>query len=443
MRTGIKTFTRRAMYRVKNTHALHRGIIPHIFPEEPAQKDLVQVRLRKLQSELRMRKIEYNLGSLYTLPHSKATQAYKQFIDYNPGNLGSWSDDASVTYTTTTFEYEVIHKMIDLYHGNHRALGGYITSGGTEGNIYALWLGRSYLEQWCEISRISLLTASLTHYSISKAARLCNISEHYIPLNKHTWNIDVTSFESTARSLYAKGYRGFIVPLTLGYTSTGTSDDVDGITKAATACERALPGVKFYFWIDAAYNGLIYPFLSKEFKPFASPYVHAFVVDFQKLGLVPYPAGVVLYRRKLRVLVEKPIDYLEEIDATLLGSRSGIPAISIWMMIHSFGKSGYRKMIMRQTSNKEYLIQKLKSLRRHVEIIVEQDSLSLGVIFHDLKNNRLPVWIEEKYSLYLGHLMVLFAPYERKEIRIYKIFFLPHLKRRVVSEFMRDVDSIR
>ena len=441
MRTGLKTLARKGLNQFKHPSLLYRDIPRDTFPDKPTASLKIRARLHGLKSELSERDINYNLGSLYTLPHPQATQAYKRFIDYNPGNLGSWSDNAIQKYNTTQMEHEVIHNLIDLYHGSQEDLGGYITSGGTEGNIFCVWMGRTYLEQHTNTSEICLLKTSLTHYSIRKAGQICNISQFLLPLSKTEWNIDLDGFRSSIKTFYKQGYRGFIVPLTLGYTSTGTCDNVEEITKEADNLKKTLKGINFYFWVDAAFNGLITPF-AKHFQPFYSKNIQALVVDFHKFGLVPYPAGIVLHRNKLTKLIENQIDYLWEKDTTLLGSRSGIPAISIWTMIHSLGKEGYRSFIKEQMENKEYFLKQIKVSSPKTQIITDPHSLTCGLIFHGLKAGRSPKTIEDKYGLYPGETKLLFYPNEEKTQIIYKMFLLPHLKREIIKEFFNDYRNI-
>jgi len=442
MRTGLKTLARKGLNQFKRPSLLYRGIPKHTFPDKPTSSIRVKARLYGLESELRERNVAYNLGALYTLPSPQATQAYKRFIDYNPGNLGHWSDDGTRTYASTQLEYEVVHELIDLYHGSHEDLSGYITSGGTEANIYCVWIGRTYLEQHCKFSEICLLKTSLTHYSVRKAGTLCSIPQYLLPLNKENWNIDRDGFKSAIQTLYRRGFRGFILPLTLGYTSTGSCDDIRAITQEAARLKKEIKGIEFFFWVDAALNGLITPFLDDNFSLFASTAIQAFVVDFHKFGLVPYLAGIILYNKGLKKLIEQPIDYLSETDATLLGSRSGIPAVSIWSMIHTLGKEGYKRLAAEQKENKEYFLEEIKSISPETEIISHPHSLSCGFIFRGLKGTRLPQWIEEKYSLYPGKTKLLFYPKEEKEEVIYKCFFLPHMKKKVLAEFVNDLKHL-
>lgn len=441
MPIGIKTFARKVLNQFEKPSLLYKGISKHIFPGIPTAPFRVKARLYGLESELKQRNVTYNLGSLYTLPHFEAASVYKQFIKYNPGNLGDWSDNVSQTYATTELEYEVIHSMIDLYRGSHVGLRGYITSGATEGNIFSVWLGKQYLEQHFGKKMICLLKSSLTHYSVRKAGQLCSVPQFVVPLNTK-WGMDGDGFKNLVQTLFRKGYRGFIIPLTLGYTSTGTSDDIESIVREADKLKKKLKNTEFFFWIDAAMSGLVSPFIRKDFRPFQSSYIKTFVVDFHKFGQVPYPAGTIIYRRELKRIIERKIDYLRETDATLLGSRSGIPAISIWTMIHTLGKTGYTDIVNEQKRNKKFFIEKIQAMLPETEVITHADSLSCGLVFKGLTHFRLPKNIEEKYNFFPGKTNVLFYPNTAKKIVLYKCYFLPHLKRRVLNEFFADLEDI-
>jgi glutamate/tyrosine decarboxylase-like PLP-dependent enzyme len=443
MRTGIKTMARQALDQFVRPSLFYPSVSKHFFPNKSTSSLQIGAKLHGLESELKQRNIKHSFGSLYTPPHSQAVEVCKRFIQYNPGNLGNWSDDVGKTYATTQLEYEVIHNAINLYQGDQKKLSGYITSGATEGNIFSVWLGREYLEQYCESAKICLLKTSLTHYSVQKAGQLCNIPQFLIPLNKDKWNIDNQGLENCIQDLHGRGYRGFIISLTIGYTSTGTCDDINQITQRINKSRRTLKGSKFFLWIDAALNGLITPFLDKDFHPFKSSHIKTLVVDFHKFGLVPYSAGIVLYQRKLKKLIEKPIDYLSETDATLLGSRSGIPAVSIWTMMHSLGKTGYTKLAKEQGELKNYFIKKIKLISPATEVLTHPQSLSCGLILHGLKDARLPNFIEDKYDLHPAVTQLFFYPKEKKQQVIYKCFFLPHIKKEVIDEFIIDLLNLK
>ncbi len=410
------------------------------FPDVSSGKLRVLARLHAVKNELGERSVVNNLGALYTLPHPLAAKTYASFLNQNPNHLGHWADRLPQEGATIQLEYEVIRAMIDLYRANGKNLTGYITSGATEGNIFSVWLGKTYLSQFSPPEKIRLLMTSLTHYSVRKAADICGVTSDTIGLHTTTWAMDPDSFLETVRRLHKKGITGILLPLTLGYTSTGTSDDIAVISQAVTRLQKELPRLRIFVWIDAATQGLVTPFLS-DFRPFRYPHIQTVVVDFHKYGLVPYSAGTLLYRRAMQTLIERPIEYLRETDATLSGSRPGVTAASIWSMIHIMGKQGYRRIITTQMSNKKYFIRELLRVLPETEVITGADGISCGILFRSLPAGRLPKHIEEKYWFHAGTSSIFFYPDGYKNLILYKCFFLPHMTKKIIAEFIRDLEK--
>jgi glutamate/tyrosine decarboxylase-like PLP-dependent enzyme len=438
MRTGVKTFFLTKKNALIEYLMFYSEKDRETFPVQPINLLRVKFRLYKIKSSLRKHDMSHNFGALYTLPHPIATKPYKYLIDYNPGNLGNWSSKTSSPDSTAQIEHEVIHKMINLYGGNKHQLKGYITSGGTEGNFFSIWLGKTYLQQKNKKDKICLLASSLTHYSIEKASRLCDIDFYLLPLNTNDWNIDLIGLEQIITKLYRKGYRGFSISATLGYALTGTCDDVERLVQITSKLKKTLENSQFFIFVDAAFNGFIEPFLNTNFKIFNSGKVQSFAVDLHKFGLTPYSAGIVIYNKSLAKLIERPVSFLYEADATLLGSRSGIPAVSAWAIINSFGQEKYKHMAEVQMTHKVLFVQKLKAISSQIEIIDYQFGLTCGVIFHNLRYGKLPEWIENKYELHPSKMELLFYPNRKKKVLVYKFFFLPHMTKKIVLEFIYD-----
>lgn len=410
------------------------------FPDTSSGTLRVLARLRAVRNELGERSVANNLGALYTLPHPLAAQTYASFLNQNPNHLGHWADKLPQQGATIQLEYEVIRAMIDLYGATDKHLTGYITSGATEGNIYSVWLGKTYLSRFSPPEKIRLLMTSLTHYSVRKAADICSVKSDVVGIHTTTWAMDSDSLLDTIRRLYKKGITGILLPLTLGYTSTGTSDDIVLISRAVTQIQKELPRLRIFVWIDAATQGLITPFLS-DFRPFRDSNIQTIVMDFHKYGLVPYSAGIILYKRAMQALIERPIDYLRETDATLSGSRPGAAAAAIWSMIHIMGKRGYRRVITTQMNNKQYFIRELMRVLPKTEIITDESSVSCGILFRSLPGGRLPKHIEKKYWFHAGTSSVRFYPDGYKHLVLYKCFFLPHMTPAVIADFIRDIES--
>ena len=220
MNTGIKKLIKNFFKYFKYPKFLYPKTPADIFPKTPTSSLRVRARLFGLEQEQRDRNIAFNLGALHTQPHSTALKSYQLFLKYNPNHLGNWSCKVPKG-GTEQLEYEIIQKMANLYHIQKQKVGGYITSGGTEGNIYSLWMGRSYLEKFCAKDTICLIKTDLTHYSIVKAGNICNINQFTTPLSTLNWNMNTKDLSRTIKNLYENGYRGFLLPLTSGIHQRG------------------------------------------------------------------------------------------------------------------------------------------------------------------------------------------------------------------------------
>jgi len=227
------------------------------------------------------------------------------------------------------------------------------------------------------------------------------------------------------------------VPLTLGYTICGTNDNVELIEKTTRLLKKKYSDIHFFVWIDAALNGLILPFINPSFSPFYSPLIQTVVVDFHKFGGVPYPAGIVLYNKKLRNNIEKPTDYLPTTDSTLIGSRQGAVAAAIWAAIHINGKSTYRQTINTQLENKNRFIEKIRLLYPSILVITDPNSVICCIVIPQNTKHISPVFSKE-YGLTLQSITLTFTDGKRV-LQFYKVYFLPHMTRTVVDKCIQTL----
>jgi tyrosine decarboxylase/aspartate 1-decarboxylase len=435
---GIKT---RIVQTIKSS--TFASITPNTFPLRGVSKLFIYLYLLVIKREYNKKGQYSNLGWLSTPIRPIAVWAYKFFLDINPNHLGNWSIKQSKPFGTQKLERDVIKKMIDLYHGDNTVIEGYITTGGTEGNLFSMWLGKNYLKaKMKQKGTICLIQTDLTHYSIPKCADIASIDLFTTSLNSKTWNMDPEGLFTTIQGLYKNGYRGFLIPLTLGYTQTGTSDDREAITTIIKKLEIKYKDIHFFLWIDAALNGLIRPFIGKPYKPFSNPFIQTILVDFHKFAGVPYPAGIVLYNKKLRLYIERSINYLPETDSTVLGSRQGASAASMWATLFSLGRQGFKKNIQQQETNKEFFLTKLRIIYPEIQIITGAESLTCGLIIPDHIFNKIPLKIIEQYGFFAKIHTYSFQNRPSWKGKIYKIYFLPHIQRKTIERFLSDLKSL-
>lgn len=412
------------------------------FPENPISEIRINARLRGIKSDLHKRDFRHNIGALYPKANSYAAEIYKSFVKYNSNHLGNWSVTPPKN-GTQQLEYEVVHKMINLYNATDQKLEGYLTSGGTEGNTYAIWLAKNYLLSKLKLNEIVLLKTGLTHYSIEKSAELCSIDSGDVGVSPSLWEIDQQNLRNTILEKVGDGKKGFIIALTHGYTETGTNDNLEATIKTLEKLKKENESIFFLVFIDASLAGLVLPFVNPGYKPFKSPMVYAYITDFHKFLATPYPSGLVIYRSGLRKFIEKNIRYVDKLDNTIAGSRPGAPAPAVWASIHKYGKRDLAKIIKIQIKLKNYFIERITKILPDTEIISDQLSLSCGIIFKSLKQKHLPKNIEDKYWMHANKGKILMANGKLRSVILYKIFFLPQITKGSIDDFLKDIKKYK
>lgn len=441
---GIKTKAKKTLYHIldyiKHPLIIYGELTKNSFPKNPFSKFRINARLESSLNDLKADDFKHNIGLLSARVDNYAVKIYQRFVSANGNNIGNWSIEPP-EHGTRQLEYEVIQKLINLYKGQNENLEGYVTSGGTEGNLYSVWIGKAFVMQKYNLNQICLLKTSLTHYSIDKACLMYSIKFSDVPLDRHTWTMDPQALEAEIKKRINKGVYGFIISLTLGYTETGTSDNLQKINAVIKKLKKQYKKITISIIIDAAFNGLIEPFLTNDFRPFISKDIHIFSVDFSKFTAVPFPAGVVLYRKQLRKMIERDVQFFPVPDNTLLGSRPGASAAAIWGTIHYLGISGYKKIIERQIKVKNHFIKNILNIFPDVEIISDPRALTCGVIFTKKQFRMLPKQMEYQYRVYAKEESILFSGGLIRKIIICKFFFLSHMTIKSVDDIILSIKN--
>ncbi len=269
------------------------------------------------------------LGSMCTEPHKLAKQVYMRYLEKNLGDPGLFP-------ATSELEREAI-QMLGSLLSNPNAFGC-IVSGGTEANILALWTARNLAKG----RRREVILPISAHISFDKAADMLGLKLVKIKLNGQ-FQVDV------------KAVKEAITPKTLaivgiaGTTGLGVVDPLPELSEITEARD-------IYFHVDAAFGGFVLPFLKEMgFKvpdfDFKLPRVCSITIDPHKMGLVPIPAGGILFRDRHAVeTVIKRVPYLaggEAEQSTITGTRPGASAIAVWALLKHLGKEGYKSIVKR------------------------------------------------------------------------------------------------
>lgn len=126
---------------------------------------------------------------------------------------------------------------------------GYVTNGGTEGNMFGCYLARELFPEG------TLYYSQETHYSVAKIIRLLRIKAKEIP-TQPTGEIDC---DKLAEQIVGDGECHPIIFANIGTTMKGAVDDIGAIQRRLSAI--GIPRQDYYLHADAALSGMILPFL--------------------------------------------------------------------------------------------------------------------------------------------------------------------------------------
>lgn len=282
----------------------------------------------------------------------------------NPNHIGCHTTGTSETAFkgTQEIERETLDILaIDIFGSKKNEFDGYIASGGTEANIQALWLYRNYFMKTfgANPSEIAIIASDDTHYSIAKGSNLLLIDWINVPVGFENRKIEVDFFETKLLISVSKGKKYFIVVCNMGTTMFGSVDNPNDYVSLLDK-----HNLTYKMHVDAAYGGFIYPFLEKDnLLNFKNPNISSITIDAHKMLQAPYGTGIFLCRKGLiENVVTKEACYVEGMDLTLSGSRSGANAIAIWMILSTYGPNGWFEKIKVLQMRTDWLCNQLDEL---------------------------------------------------------------------------------
>ncbi|MCD6544893.1 MAG: aspartate aminotransferase family protein [Flavobacteriaceae bacterium] len=279
-------------------------------------------------------------------PFLKDAPTLKTYVA-NPNHIGCHTVGTSekAFKGTQEIEREVLKVLaVDIFKLESEEFDGYIAPGGTEANLQAMWVFRNYFKNKFDAknNEIVILASEDTHYSIPKGSNILNIDLLSIPVLFENRKIDESGLENIVKTAVKNGKKYFIVISNLATTMFGSVDDPDVYTNLLEKLD--LP---YKLHIDGAYGGFVYPFSNlKSTINFSNPKICSITIDAHKMLQAPYGTGVYLCRKGLiENVLTKEAEYVEGMDLTLCGSRSGANAIAVFMILFTYGPYGWYEKI--------------------------------------------------------------------------------------------------
>lgn len=372
-----------------------------------------------------------NIAGHFSVPIDKlALYSWKLFAPTNPLHYGEWPNNGYSPPELLLFEREFIQKTIALFKGSLKNHTGLITTGVSEANVLSISLIKEKLRK-DGAKKIALLATQLAHRSVFKTSKLANLDTTIIDLNERL-GMSTASLEKKIVNLRKKGFDGFIVSLTLGYKKTGTRDDYKDIVAKMENLSKKRGKLNYYIWMDAAIDGMVLPFIGKDFTPLKNQAIKTITLSLSKLAFVPYPSGLLLFNKKL--LTAK-----ENFSGGLLETKSALNGISAWAFFHGSGVSGIKKMLLESNRARELFQKEIGKTFDNRKIISPSSGITLTII---LKDNELKN-IRELQNIYplRCHKEVLNINGKKKELNFVKIYFLPKTKRNIYKKMVFEINT--
>jgi histidine decarboxylase len=308
--------------------------------------------------------------------------------------VGDPFNSTNYRLNTQDFEREVLADFARYTRAPENEWWGYVNNGGTEGNMYGLYVARElYPEGICYFSED-------THYSVAKILRL-----------QHTRNIMLKSqpngeldYDDLHETLRIHRDVPPIIFANIGTTMKGAVDDLAKIRGVLD--DLAIPN--FYIHADAALSGMILPFVETPQAWDFADGADSIAISGHKFLGSPLPCGVALARKKNVERIARSIEYVGALDTTIAGSRNAFTPLMLWYRLRVLAEAGLKKLVRDCLENAQYAVAKLNE----AGIAAWRNENSVTVVFPRPPASLMQKWIIAPKKD-IGHLIAM--PHVTKE----------------------------
>jgi histidine decarboxylase len=225
---------------------------------------------------------------------------------------------------------------------------GYVTNGGTEGNLYGLYLAR-------ELHPNAIVYFSqASHYSVTKNLHFLNM-RHIMIREQENGEMD---YDDLAETLNIHRDVPAIIFANIGTTMTEAKDDIERIQSILD--DFAI--VNRYIHCDAALSGIIAPFLTPRPAFDFADGADSVAISGHKFIGSPIPCGIVLAKKHSVDRIAQSIAYIGTLDTTVSGSRNGLTPLFLWYALRHFGTDGMRVRVNESLAVAAYAADRLNDI---------------------------------------------------------------------------------
>lgn len=304
-----------------------------------------KARLQKFLQNLEQEKslfIGYPCSELYD--YSELNSLFR----YSLNNIGDPYKPSNYHLNSHTFEQQVLDYFTELMYADKKSVWGYVTNGGTEGNLYGLYLAReSHPDGIVYYSQDS-------HYSVDKTLRLLNMKSVLVK----SLNNGEIDYQDLTQQISKRLQYSVIIFANIGTTIKGAIDNLDTIHSLLNKLQIK----RYYIHADEAFFGMILPFLKNPPAFGFDAGVDSLSISGHKMIGSPMPCGVVLSKKTYIDAVAKSVEYIGTVDDTISGSRNGITPMLLWYAISTHSRADFSQLVAYCFDLADYAIDALNKL---------------------------------------------------------------------------------
>lgn len=338
-------------------------------------------------------------------------------------NYGSINDENEYNsaLTCSSMETMLLSTIAKLFNAANQPYGGYVTSGGTESNLYSIWTIRELARQ--QNCSLIVIASDYAHYSIGKTCNILQVPLYSIPSNGNgEMNYNALN-EILIRIQKDQSENTFIcVIANIGTTFGGAVDNVDHIRNIFENVK--IDSLKSFIHADAAHAGIINAFYpAHNTKLILGKNIDSICISGQKFFGCCFPCSIILHDlSRLPYPNGKLVPYAaNRPDVTTSGTRNGTAIAWLWSYISLKTIDGLKKEVELSLRRADQLVTSLQS----VNISYFRNSYSTAVIFPCPSKD-----LQEKY-----YLMAL------PDVHLAQCTAMPHITEQTISTFVNELIS--
>ena len=379
--------------------------------DEGIPKEQIFQKLRKYKENDLTHRSGRILGSMCTCPDPVGIKAYSMFLESNLGDPGLFPG-------TKKLEDEVISMLGELM--GKKDVYGHIITGGTEANLMAMRAARNL----SGVDDPEIIVPRSAHFSFKKAAEMLCLDLKIADLDEE-YKMDISSVEELISE------KTVAVVGVAGTTELGKIDPISDLSRICLEND-------IYLHVDAAFGGYSIPFLKDvgydlpEFD-FTLPGVSSITIDPHKMGLAPIPTGGILFRERkyLEVMAIETPYLTEDLQSTVVGTRTGAATAATWALLKHLGRDGYQEVSRKCMEITNILADGLN--KAGFELVTHPELNIVAFTSSKMSVDEIARRLEGK-----GWAVSL-ASYPQA----IRIIVMPHLKLEHVEAFLADLEKIK